>query len=455
MRLYDTLSGEQRELVPAGDKVKMYVCGITPYAPCHVGHAMSYIIFDVLRRYLEFRGYQVQHLQNFTDVDDKIIQRAQQEGVSIQDLAEHYIAEFLANMDSLNVLRAHQYPRATEEIPRIVEIISTLMEKGYAYQSNGDVYFRVSRASGYGKLGHRTHESMLAGARVEPDAAKEDPVDFALWKGAKAGEPFWSSPWGPGRPGWHIECTTMSLIYLGETLDIHGGGQDLVFPHHENELAQSEAYTSKTPFVGHWVHNGLLHMGEDKMSKSLGNLVSVTSALKQHGSDAFRLFFLSSHYTSPQTYSEDGFIAMERAAERLRTPLRQFSQDGDVDGLDPEPYQERFIRAMDSDLNTPQALAVLYDLAHEINREAEASKGIGAAQQMLLKLGGVLGLTFKGSRPEEGQAIEPFVVLLINTRTELRAANQYTLADTIRSGLADLGIILEDTSRGTIWRYQE
>ena len=235
MKLYDTLTGEQREFVPAGDTVNMYVCGVTPYAPSHVGHAMSYIIFDVLRRYLEFSGHQVKHLQNFTDIDDKIIQRAREEGVSFQSLTERYIEEFLADMDALNVLRAHQYPRATEEIPRIIEIISSLIEKTFAYQSGGDVYFRVNQAEAYGKLSRRTREGLMAGARVEPGVAKEDPMDFALWKAAKPEEPSWDSPWGPGRPGWHIECTAMSLEYLGDTVDIHGGGQDLVFPHHENE----------------------------------------------------------------------------------------------------------------------------------------------------------------------------------------------------------------------------
>ena len=248
MKLYDTLSGETREFVPADSKVRMYVCGITPYSSCHVGHAMSYIIFDVLRRYLEFSGYEVEHVQNFTDIDDKIIQRAQQDGVSIDQLAEQYIDEFLANMDELNVKRAHRYPRATQEVPGIIRIIEGLEKQGYAYASEGDVYFRVGRSQDYGKLSRRNREGLLAGARIEPGTGKEDPMDFTLWKGAKPGEPAWHSPWGPGRPGWHIECTAMSMEYLGETVDIHGGGQDLVFPHHENELAQSEAYSQKAPF---------------------------------------------------------------------------------------------------------------------------------------------------------------------------------------------------------------
>ena len=453
MRLYDTLTREQRELLPTSDKVKMYVCGITPYAPSHVGHAMSYIIFDVLRRYLEFRGYPVEHVQNFTDIDDKTIVRAQEEGISIEELSQRYIDEFFSDTDALNVLRAHRYPRATEEIPRIIEIIEALVDRDYAYRSNGDVYFRVNRAPSYGKLSRRTQKGLLAGARVEPNISKEDPMDFALWKGAKPGEPSWSSPWGPGRPGWHIECTAMSLNYLGETLDIHGGGQDLVFPHHENEMAQTEAYTNTTPFVSHWVHHGLLHLGEDKMSKSLGNLVSIGEAIKLHSPDALRLYFLSSHYRSPQTYSEEGVTAMERAAERLRNALRQGPAEGAE--LDPEPYQKRFLQAMDSDLNTPQALAALHDLAHDINRGVDSGKDVATAQGMLLSLGKVLGLTFKGKAPGEAQESEPFITLLINTRADLRAAGQFALADQIRSGLAELGILLEDTPQGTAWKYRD
>ena len=452
MKLYDTLSGETRELVPIDGKVRMYVCGVTPYDSCHVGHAMSYIIFDVLRRYLEFRGLEVEHVQNFTDIDDKIIQRAQEQGIGISELAGQYIDEFLANMDGLNIQRAHRYPRATEEVPGIIKIIQGLEEKGYAYPSQGDVYFRVGRSQDYGKLSRRNREGLLAGARIEPGAGKEDPMDFALWKGAKAGEPAWDSPWGPGRPGWHIECTAMSMQYLGDMVDIHGGGQDLVFPHHENELAQSEAYSQKAPFARHWVHNGLLHLGDDKMSKSLGNLVAVSDALQRHTADAFRLLFLSTHYTRPQTYSEGKFDAMERAAERLRTPLRQPANDHAAEEVDPEPYRLQFLEAMDADLNTPQALAALFDLSREINRASEEGKAVARAQETLANLSGALGLTLQDSRQQGGQQVEPFVQLLLDVRGELRKAKQYALADSIRSGLSDLGIALEDTPEGTEWR---
>ncbi len=453
MKLYDTLTGETREFVPADTKVRMYVCGVTPYSSCHVGHAMSYIIFDVLRRYLEFSGFEVEHIQNFTDIDDKIIQRAQQEGMSIDQLADQYIGEFLANMDELNVRRAHKYPRATQEVPAIIKIIQRLEEQGYAYASEGDVYFRVGRSQDYGKLSRRNREGLLAGARIEPGAGKEDPMDFTLWKGAKPGEPAWESPWGSGRPGWHIECTAMSMEYLGETVDIHGGGQDLVFPHHENELAQSEAYSQKSPFARYWVHNGLLHMGDDKMSKSLGNLVAVSDALERHTSDAFRLLFLSTHYTHPQTYSEDKFNSMERAAERLRTPLRAPANEEAPGAVDPEPYRQQFLEAMETDLNTPQALAALFDLSREINRASEEGKAVRQAQETLASLSDVLGLTLEDTRQRGTKEVGPFVELLLGIRGELRSAKQYALADAIRAGLTDLGIALEDTPQGTEWHY--
>ena len=453
MRLYDSISGEDQEFVPAGDRVKMYVCGITPYGPCHMGHAMSYVIFDVLRRYLELKGYEVDHVQNFTDVDDKIIKKAQQEGVYPQELAERHIEEFMTSMDALNVKRARVYPRATQEIPNIIRVVRCLVEKGYAYVSGGDVYFRIKMAEGYGKLSHRNLEGMIAGARVNVDVGKEHPMDFVLWKAAKEGEPSWESPWGHGRPGWHIECTAMSLEYLGESLDIHGGGQDLMFPHHENEMAQSEAYTGKVPFVRHWVHNGLLHMGEDKMSKSLGNLISLKEGLDYFSPDALRLFFLSSHYRSPLTYSKEGMLATERAAERLRNALLEGPENGH-ETLNFQVYEDRFIQAMESDLNTPQALAALFELVREINRTRESGGSVGQAQSTLRKLGGVLGFNFH--EPPRGLVSESkaFIDLLTDIRSELRSARQYALADQIRKRLGELGVVLEDTSRGTRWKSQ-
>ena len=433
----------------------MYICGVTPYAATHVGHALSYVAFDVLRRYLEYLGYEVRHVQNFTDVDDKIIQKANEQGIDPQALADGFIDDFFRSMDALNVQRAHVYPRATQEMIPIVETIGSLVDKGYAYPSGGDVYFRVTRSQEYGKLSHRTLDGMIAGARVEVDEKKEHPMDFVLWKGAKPGEPSWDSPWGPGRPGWHIECTSMAMTYLGASLDIHGGGQDLIFPHHENEIAQSEASTGVMPFSRYWVHNGLLQLGEDKMSKSLGNLVTVSQALEEHSPDSLRLYFLSSHYRSPLSYSGEGAAAMERSAERLRHALRQGQQE-DKDQLDPGAFQERFLAAMDDDLNTPRALAALFDLSREVNRARDDGRAIGWAQDTLRNLGGILGLTFE-ERDLAGQdrlAAKPFIDLLLATRDELRKAKQYDLADRIRQGLDEHGVILEDTPQGTQWQLQ-
>jgi cysteinyl-tRNA synthetase len=455
MKLYNTLTGNEEEFIPAnGKKVKMYVCGVTPYSSTHVGHALSYVIFDVLRRYLEYQGYEVQHIQNFTDVDDKIIQRAQREGISEEELVQRYIDDFFHSMDALNVQRAHSYPRATQEIPRIVETINSLVDKGYAYSTNGDVYFRVTKSEDYGKLSHRTLEGMIAGARVQVDEGKEHPMDFALWKGAKPGEPSWESPWGPGRPGWHIECTTMSLDKLGDPLDIHGGGQDLIFPHHENEIAQSEAYTGRQPFARYWIHNGLLQLGEDKMSKSLGNLVSVEEALEHYTPDTLRLYFLSSHYRNSLSYSDEGAEAIQRSMERFHHALRPGNNDGER--LDAGPFEKRFVAAMEDDLNTPQAIAALFDLAREINRGREAGLSIKEAQGTLRRLSGIIGFTFqeRNTHHQDLLSATPFIELLIKTRAELRQAKQYTLADGIRDGLAAQGIIVEDTAQGTQWQYQ-
>ena len=454
MKLYNTLSGSLEDFVPAdANEVKMYVCGVTPYSSTHVGHALSYVVFDTLRRYLEYRGYTVRHVQNFTDVDDKIIQRAQESGVSEDDLVEEFIGDYFSAMDALNIQRAAEYPRATREIPRIIDAIAGLIDRGHAYPAAGDVYFRVTSKDDYGKLSHRTLDSMIAGARIQVDENKEHPMDFVLWKGAKPGEPSWESPWGPGRPGWHIECTAMSLEYLGEQLDIHGGGQDLVFPHHENEIAQSECYTGARPFSRYWMHNGLLQLGSDKMSKSLGNLVSVVEALERYSPDAMRLYFLSSHYRSPLAYSDEGAAAIERSLDRIRHAL--VPGDGSGPQVDVSTHRARFTTAMDDDLNTPQAVAALFDLARDINRGRDAGQGIDDGQSTLRELGGVLGLTFEERASSAGQlAAAPFIDLLVSVRSELRAARQFALADQIRDGLTEQGVTLEDGPQGTQWQYQ-
>ncbi len=443
------MSRRLEEFSPGGDEVTMYVCGVTPYSGAHLGHAMSYIIFDVVRRYLEFSGYRVRHVQNYTDIDDKIIMRANAQNIPFDRLAGRYIEEYEEEMRALNITPAHVYPRATQEIPTIIEMTERLIEKGHAYQANGDVYFRVRSKPDYGKLSGRDVDSMMTGARIEPGEAKEDPADFAVWKGAKPGEPSWESPWGPGRPGWHIECSAMSSRYLGATIDIHGGGQDLIFPHHENEIAQSEGYSGRAPFVRYWLHNGWLTLNEEKMSKSLGNIISIRDGLEQYGADGIRVFMLTSHYRAPLTYSEEGLEAGKRAAERLRLAAS-------LPGGDEEPAveaitaRERFVKAMDEDLNTPAALAALFDLAREINRGRDEGRSVDQAQATLRELAAVLGLTLREQEGAQGAA--PFIELLVALRDELRAAKQFALADSVRARLAELGITLEDGAEGTRWR---
>ena len=435
----------------------MYVCGPNLYGPCHVGHALSFVVFDVLRRYLEYSGYRVRHVQNFTDIEDRIIEEASLQGRTIGDLADQYIERFLQEMSELNVQPAHHYPRATESIDHMVEIIQALIDKGHAYEVEGDVYFRVRSFPNYGELSGRSLDEMQAGARIEIDPRKEDPMDFTLWKSAGEGEPSWPTQWGEGRPGWHIECTAMSLGLLGDQLDIHGGGQDVVFPHHENEIAQSEGYTGKPPFVRFWVHNGLLRATEneeEKMTRHVGNFVSCRAALDQHHPDAIRLFLLSAHYRSPRAYSEEELVAHARATERMRLAL-QPSPALEESSFPLEEYRRRFNESMDNDLNTPKALAVLFDLTREINRQKEAGRSVSEAQIFLRDLGGVLGLTFTESRSDASTVAEPFIDLLVELRSQLRAANQYTMADGIRTKLAQMGVAVEDGPEGAVWRFRQ
>ena len=452
MRLYNTLSGGTETFIPDDDIVKMYVCGVTPYSASHVGHAMRAVVFDVIRRYLEFNGLSVKHVENFTDIDDKMIDRASQNGTTTIALAEGNIQTYLREMDALNISRAHVYPRATQEVPKIREIIAGLIDKGLAYASGGDVYFRVRAHEGYGALGKRSLDDMIAGARVDVDETKkEDPMDFALWKGHKPGEPSWSSPWGTGRPGWHIECSAMAMAYLGATLDIHGGGQDLVFPHHENEMAQSEGFTGQK-LAKFWVHNGLMRLGDARMSKSDGNLVTVADALERHSSDALRLFFLSSHYRGPLTYTEEAVDAQERGLERLRNASDLPALPDSTDSLDPAVHEKGFVDAMDDDLNTPRAIAALFDMSRDINRAREAGRATSVAQEKLRELAGVLGLTLTLPDEEDSADVGPLLELLIETRSELRAAKLFEQADALRDRLEALGYSLEDTSAGTEWR---
>ena len=452
MKLSDTLTGEKREFAPSGDEVRIYVCGVTPYSSAHVGHAMSYIVFDVLHRYLEFRGFRVRRVQNFTDIDDKLIERAAQEGVTVEALAERRIAEYFEDMAALNIREADAYPRATQELPKIIEMTAGLIASGHAYESGGDVYFRVRSDEEYGKLSRRSLDAMRAGARVEPGVSKEHPMDFALWKSVKAGEPAWESPWGAGRPGWHIECSAMALRYLGESVDIHGGGQDLVFPHHENEIAQSEAFTGKRPFARFWLHNGLLNMDAQKMSKSLGNLVTISEALERYSADAIRLSVLNAHYRSPGYYSDEALAGAERAAARLRQALAAPANPDADTALDPRPARERFVEAMDDDLNTPQAVAALFDLAREINRESAEGRSAAAAQETLRELAGTLGLTLREPDAAVDAEFAARVDALVARRAELRAARDFAGADAVRAELAAMGVELTDSPSGTTWR---
>ncbi len=457
MRLYDTLSGEKREFIPRSDEVTMYVCGPNLYGPCHIGHALSYLFFDVLRRYLEYRGHKVRQIQNFTDIEDRIIQVAQDDGTTIGALSEQYIARFLEEMEALGVQPAHEYPRATDYIERMTEIITDLIDRGHAYEVEGDVYFRVRGFESYGRLSRRPMEEMRAGSRIDIDPRKEDPMDFALWKASKEGEPSWPTPWGPGRPGWHIECTAMSLSLLGEQIDIHGGGQDVIFPHHENEIAQSETYTGLSPFVQFWVHNGLLRLSEDdteKMSRHVGNFISCRDALAQHNPDTLRLYFFSSHYRSPLTFSDEGVAAADRALERLRNALRPAPEADGADSVDASAFRDRFIAAMDDDLNTPQALAAMFDMAREINRRREAGNSVSSAQTTLRELASVLGLTMREPAGEDRNDAHPFIDLLVQTRERLRAERNFQLGDSIRTQLDELGVSLEDTPDGTKWRFK-
>ncbi len=493
MKLYNTLTRSTETLTPIGDTIKMYVCGLTPYSASHVGHAMRAVVFDVLRRYLEYSGHEVKHVENFTDIDDKMIARSAELGISTEELADRNIERYGTEMAALNVLPAHLYPRATREIPKMLEMIGALVEKGFAYVVNGDVYYRVRQNTAYGKLSRRSLDSMKAGARVEIDESKQDVMDFALWKSQKPGEPGWDNPWGKGRPGWHIECSAMALTYLGETLDIHGGGQDLIFPHHENEIAQSESYTGGAAMARFWVHNGLLRLAGDKMSKSSGNFITIGEALQRFSSDALRLFFLSCHYRSPATYDEEALTAQERAAERLRNAMSLAARTTGAATLDAEPYRKKFIDSMDEDLNTPRAIAALFDLAHEINRSVEDGTDVSTAQGTLKELAGVLGLTLtppnvdsaadrallrdlsasiankirnsgeldlagrleKAVQDRDGDDGSPDALIeaLVETRSQLRSAKAYELADLIRVQLAEAGFVLEDTSQGTGWKH--
>ncbi len=459
--VYNTLTRETEpfDTIEPG-KVRMYVCGPTVYDEAHVGHAMSSIVFDFVRRYLEYKGYQVRHVMNFTDVDDKIIARANKLGEDPAALANRYVERYQDQLVKLNVRVPTVFPRVSQTISEIITMIEGLIERGHAYATpSGDVYFRVHTDEDYGKLSRRKLEEAVSGTRVTSSEEKLEEGDFALWKAAKPGEPSWDSPWGKGRPGWHIECSAMSMQFLGEQIDIHGGGNDLIFPHHENEIAQTESFTGK-PFARYWMHNGMLQLKGEKMSKSLGNLITIDEFLAEHDADVLRVVIAGSGYRKPLAFNSDVLADGERALERLRSALRPATGDK-TDGPAVEQLaaqvraaRSTFEAAMDNDFNTAGGLAAIFDLVRAINSARDAGVGgepFADAQGVFRTLTGVLGLRLAG--PEAGgQSIAPFVELLLEVRQDLRKAKQWALSDKIRDGLKALGVVVEDGAQGSTWR---
>lgn len=461
MRIYNTYSRQKEEFVPlVPGQVRMYVCGMTVYDLCHIGHARVMVAFDVVARYLRWSGYQVHYVRNITDIDDKIIRRAKENGESCDALVERFIGAMDEDSTALGVMRPDQEPRATAYIPQIVAMNETLVQRGHAYAAtNGDVYYSVKSFADYGALAHKNLDDLMAGARVEIGEAKRDPLDFVLWKAAKPGEPHWSSPWGEGRPGWHIECSAMSTCCLGNSLDIHGGGGDLQFPHHENEIAQSEGATGEK-FVNHWMHVGFVQVNEEKMSKSLGNFFTIRDVLKEYRPEVIRYFIVASHYLSPLNYSEDNLEHSRAALERFYLTLKG------VESILPEREDEwvsRFRAAMDDDFNTPEALAVLFDLAREINRHLKTEQAEEARRLAgrLKQLAGVLGILQdapehylqSGGRAEKHATIDDAEIeRLVAARTAAKQNRDFAEADRIRNVLSSEGVTLEDSRQGTLWR---
>jgi cysteinyl-tRNA synthetase len=497
MKIYNTLTRKKEEFVPlTPGEVRMYVCGVTVYDFSHIGHARSAIVFDVIRRYLAFAGYRVTFAKNFTDIDDKIIRRAQAEGVPASTVSERYIGAYREDMAALGVLTPDMEPKATAHVPQMIDLIERLVTSGVAYVIDGDVYFEVSRFPGYGKLSGKDLDELLAGARVEVDERKRDPRDFALWKASKPGEPSWDSPWGPGRPGWHVECSAMAMQYLGESFDVHGGGEDLIFPHHECEIAQSEAATGQ-PFARYWMHNGFVNMGAEKMSKSLGNTLSIRDLVSRHDPDSIRLSLIGTHYRAPVEWTEDAVDDSARALERLRDLVHgERDLDGDPGG-DPGPLAgqvtaatARFRAAMDDDFNTPQALAAIFDLASALYayrdqmlqgkrsappfREGITALTVHARALGLLELParqpegwGFIPRSFDGTsraRPKPHQfftvpgpasgGVLARIEALVGQRDQARARREWARADEIRAELGAMGARIEDTPAGTRWKWK-
>jgi len=474
LRVFNTLGRKKETFEPLEPgKVRMYVCGPTVYDSSHIGHARSVVVFDVIARYLRVKGYEVTYVRNFTDIDDKIIDKANQLAVDTQDVAERYIKEFHEDMDALNIERADIEPKATAHISQIIKFIEQLMDEGFAYQINGDVYYSVEKFKEYGKLSGRRLEEMEAGARVDVDIRKQNPFDFVLWKSSKPGEPTWESPWGMGRPGWHIECSAMSCEYLGEMFDIHGGGKDLTFPHHENEIAQSEAIFKK-PFVKYWIHNGFVNINQEKMSKSLGNFLMIKDAIKTYHPEAVRLFLLSKHYRSPIDFTEKAMDEASAGLDKIYSLLERTNEKialTTVGDAAPGDCWERFCEAMDDDFNSAQGVGIVFDTVRKVNRildqnndglSSELKTMIQTIQVDILRIGQTLGILMespktyfdkKRSKVLEEKSIDPVVIEnLIQKRNAARREKDWEKADEVRIQLQDMNVTVEDRPEGTVWK---
>lgn len=470
-KIFNSLTRKKEDFAPlTPGEARIYLCGVTVYDVCHIGHARSAIVFDVIRRYLGFKGFKVSFVKNFTDVDDRIIKRANEESVSADAISERYIAEYRTDMAAVGVLPGDVEPKATLHIPQMIDLIERLVKKGVAYAVDGDVYFEVARFPAYGRLSGKNLDELQAGARVDVDERKKNPMDFALWKASKPGEPSWPSPWGPGRPGWHIECSAMSMKYLGESFDIHGGGEDLIFPHHENEIAQSEAATDR-PFVRYWIHNGFVNLGTEKMSKSLGNTLTIKDIVRRHDPEALRLYLLGTHYRHPVEFADERITEAGRALGRLRALQAEAGRIGAKRSPPPGPdgglleevaaHRARFDGAMDDDFNTPQALGALFDLVRVLYgaRDQVTQGAVGAGAFLmgvaeLVMLARVLGLLEAPER--ERVAMDPQyksrIESLVDQRGEARGRRDFSEADRLREELSRLGVVIEDTPHGTNWR---
>ena len=479
IKVYNTLTKQKEEFVPiTPGKANIYVCGVTPYNHPHVGNARPFVTWDVIRRFLEHEGYDVTHVQNFTDVDDKIINTANKEGVQWFDICNRYIDSYFEVMDKLNVRRAHVYPRVSEHINDIIATVQCLIDNGYGYVVDGDVFYSVEKFKYYGQLSGRNLEDMLAGARVDVDDRKRNPMDFALWKSAKPGEPAWESPWGPGRPGWHIECSTMSMKYLGESFDFHGGGSDLIFPHHENEIAQSEGCTGIHPFVHYWLHNGFITVNEEKMSKSLGNFFMVIDILEHYDPETLRFFIVSTHYRSPLDFSDARLTEAQKSLARLRQAQETLGELSEMMSAGPtadslalrdkvKELREAFMEAMRDDFNTALAISHMFALAKEINIYHKAvvdagikpdGKLVALLNAVLAEMCSIIGVLEKTAAPAEEEAGDSkeaeLVEMLIAMRQDARKNKNYALADELRNKLSEIGIVLQDTPQGVKWSKQ-